>query len=64
MVCEPYEDLKHAATSKLASRRYLPNQSTAILSLFLCYREEHRKKKSQKEIVTEQLGRSLDAISK
>lgn len=44
MVCEPYEDLKHAVTCKLASRQYLPNQRTAILSLFLCYRDEDRKK--------------------
>lgn len=64
MVCESYEDLKHAATCKLGNRQYLPNQSTAILSLSLCYRDEHRKKKTQKETVTEQLGRLLDAISK
>lgn len=49
MVCEPYEDLKHAVTCKLASRQYLPNQSTAILSLFLCYRDEDRKKNHKRK---------------
>lgn len=49
MVWEPYEGLKHAAASRLASRRYLPNQSTAILSLFLCYRDEHRERNHKRK---------------